>query len=83
VTHGDAFGHTLALGDRVVFMLRTGSQPGSKSLVLGTVVRFTPKAVEVEYTDPRPWYAKRGTEKRLVYAQDGLVKYTPPPEAIP
>lgn len=68
----DFHGREIKPGDTVLFLLQTGSQPGSKSLCQGKVLRSTEKWVEIEYASK---YATEG--KSITKRFDNLVLVPP------
>ena len=67
--HIDFTGNVLTLGNHVVF-----SEGGAMMLIRGTITRFTPKLVEVEYHAVHGWAAKQGTLLKKMIISENLVK---------
>lgn len=74
----DALGRDIPVGAEVLFLLQTGSQPSSKDLWPGKVLRVADGWVEIEYT-PKAVHSKRSVTKRF----SNVVLVTPEMRAGP
>jgi hypothetical protein len=61
----DFFGQPLSIGDEVAF-----EQPGYRNLIKGKIVSFTPKFVNVQWTNPIYADHPHGTQKFRVSPSD-------------
>ena len=64
----DYFGNELAIGDRVAFYA-----PGYRQFTTGTIIKFTPQQVRIEYVNT--WnYGKDGKDMTYLAYPNMLIK---------